>query len=190
VTVSGRSGATTNQKRQFIGQFSDDSGLSYLQNRYYNPNQGQFLTQDPAFWSEKQNLKNPQSFNAYSYAENNPIAFKYAAGKASYYFSNGAGFTGNDTWNKGTYYQNSDRSLLAGNAAYMQALQPASSLSGAAIFTNLVRENGAWDFKAKANPIGGERKYYFFGDQLVDAETFGNIHYGYVGTAGVFHKEL
>jgi RHS repeat-associated protein len=41
------SGTGANEKRQFIGQFSDDSGLSYLQNRYYNPTQGQFISQDP-----------------------------------------------------------------------------------------------------------------------------------------------
>ena len=44
------SSTSTNAKRKFIGQFSDDSGLSYLQSRYYNPNQGQFLSQDPLFW--------------------------------------------------------------------------------------------------------------------------------------------
>src|SRR5882672_9406741 len=33
---------STNEKRKYIGQFSDDSGLSYLNARFYNPNQGQF----------------------------------------------------------------------------------------------------------------------------------------------------
>src|SRR5882762_4858241 len=33
---------STNEKRKYIDQFSDDSGLSYLNARYYNPTQGQF----------------------------------------------------------------------------------------------------------------------------------------------------
>jgi RHS repeat-associated protein len=38
-----------NSQRQFIGQFSDASGLSYLNARYYNPSQGQFISEDPSF---------------------------------------------------------------------------------------------------------------------------------------------
>jgi RHS repeat-associated protein len=35
----------TNEKRQYIGQYSDTStGLSYLNARYYNPQQGQFTS--------------------------------------------------------------------------------------------------------------------------------------------------
>jgi RHS repeat-associated protein len=40
---------STNERRKYIGQFSDDSGLSYLNARYYNPSQGQFLSQGPVF---------------------------------------------------------------------------------------------------------------------------------------------
>lgn len=35
--------------RKFIGQFADESNLSYLDARYYNPSQGQFISQDPIF---------------------------------------------------------------------------------------------------------------------------------------------
>jgi RHS repeat-associated protein len=40
---------STNEKRKWIDQFADDSGLYYLNARFYIPNQGQFLTQDPTF---------------------------------------------------------------------------------------------------------------------------------------------
>jgi RHS repeat-associated protein len=63
---------TTTDARQYIGQFSDASGLSYLNARYYNGVQGQFTSEDPVFWGQ-QNLQDPQSFNAYSYSEGNPI---------------------------------------------------------------------------------------------------------------------
>jgi|SRR5450631_2052955 RHS repeat-associated protein len=64
----------------YIGQFSDASGLSYLNARYYNGAQGQFTTEDPVFWGQ-QNLQDPQSFNAYSYSENNPIMKEDPSGK-------------------------------------------------------------------------------------------------------------
>jgi RHS repeat-associated protein len=58
---------TTTAARQFIGQFSDASGLSYLNARYYNGAQGQFTTQDPVFLGSpsQQNLQDPQSSNSY-----------------------------------------------------------------------------------------------------------------------------
>jgi RHS repeat-associated protein len=64
---------TTTAARQYIGQFSDASGLSYLNARYYNGAQGQFITEDPVFLGGHPNLQDPQSLNAYSYSEDNPI---------------------------------------------------------------------------------------------------------------------
>jgi hypothetical protein len=40
-----------------------------------------------------------------------------------------------------------------------------------------------WDYKSRANASKGDREFYFFGNQLVNADTYGNLHYGYVGTA-------
>jgi RHS repeat-associated protein len=64
--------------RKYIGQFADQSNLDYLQARYYDSSRGQFLTQDPVFVGDPraQNLADPQSLNAYSYAEDNPITKK------------------------------------------------------------------------------------------------------------------
>ena len=75
---------TLTQPNQFIGQdFDPESSLSYLNARYYNSNQGQFVSQDPIFWSNKQNLGNPQTLNSYSYASNNPINFSDPSGLAT-----------------------------------------------------------------------------------------------------------
>jgi RHS repeat-associated protein len=64
--------------RKYIGQFADQSNLDYLQARYYDSSRGQFWTQDPVFVGDPraQNLADPQSLNAYSYAEDNPITKK------------------------------------------------------------------------------------------------------------------
>ena len=68
---------TTTVARQYIGQYSDPSGVDYLQNRYYNSSQAQFLSEDPmflAFGTQSQNgsqanqqnpLSNAQSVNIF-----------------------------------------------------------------------------------------------------------------------------
>jgi RHS repeat-associated protein len=49
--------------------------LSYLNARYYNSAQGQFLSEDPVFLGNpnQQSLQDPQSLNTYSYSDDNPI---------------------------------------------------------------------------------------------------------------------
>jgi RHS repeat-associated protein len=66
---------STNEKRKFIGQFSDDSSLSYLNARYYDNYRGQFISEDPVFLGtpKQQHLQDPQSLDSYSYSEDNPI---------------------------------------------------------------------------------------------------------------------
>lgn len=68
------SGSYTNQK-QYIGQYYDTNTLlNYLNARYYHNINGQFISQDPMFWTLPQELLlDPQQQNSYSYATNNPI---------------------------------------------------------------------------------------------------------------------
>jgi RHS repeat-associated protein len=86
--------SATNEKRKYIGQFTDDSGLSYLNARYYEASRGQFLSEDPVFLAignptEVQQLggqnprvllANPQQVNAYSYSHDNPVNSKDPTG--------------------------------------------------------------------------------------------------------------
>lgn len=68
-------GSTFNEQRKYIGQeFDADTGLNYLDARYYNSTIGRFISQDPMFWAlPKELLADPQQLNSYSYARNNPI---------------------------------------------------------------------------------------------------------------------
>jgi RHS repeat-associated protein len=50
-------------------QWDRQTGLIYLRARYYDPEIGRFLSQDPHPGS----MLNPQSFNRYAYVENDPI---------------------------------------------------------------------------------------------------------------------
>jgi RHS repeat-associated protein len=74
---------TTTAARQYIGQFADATGLSYLNARYYNGTQGQFTTKDPVFLGNpwQQNLQDPQSLNSYSYSDDNPVTKSDPNGK-------------------------------------------------------------------------------------------------------------
>jgi RHS repeat-associated protein len=90
------SGTSTNERRKYIGQFTDDSGLSYLNARYYESARGQFVSQDPTFLAlgnpdqikqfsqqdQQTFLSSPQQLNSYSYAEDNPITHKDPSGNA------------------------------------------------------------------------------------------------------------
>jgi RHS repeat-associated protein len=92
--IASENTGTTTAARQYIGQFSDASGLSYLNARYYNSNQGQFISEDPTFLSignptqlqqlsqqdQKTLLQNPQQLNSYSYSQDNPIVDKDPSG--------------------------------------------------------------------------------------------------------------
>jgi RHS repeat-associated protein len=89
---------STNEKRQFIGQFSDSSGLDYLNARYYDPARGQFLSDDPSFLAvgdpnavkqvtgqdQRTFLSDPQQMNSTSYGRDNPITNKDPNGREAY----------------------------------------------------------------------------------------------------------
>jgi RHS repeat-associated protein len=79
--VSTNSG--TNEARKYINRFADQSGLDYLNARYYDSSRGQFTSQDPVFLGspKDQDLTNPQSLNSYSYANDNPVTNKDPDGK-------------------------------------------------------------------------------------------------------------
>ena len=52
-------------------QYNVVSGLQYLRARWYNPQSGTFNSLDPF----SGNAQNPQSYNKYAYAHNNPIGY-------------------------------------------------------------------------------------------------------------------
>ncbi len=72
----------------YTGHVQDAAtGLTYMQQRYYDPSIGRFLSVDPVTAYEK-----PMSnFNRYAYANNNPYKFTDPDGRESACFSNGVG---------------------------------------------------------------------------------------------------
>ena len=65
-------GDKTGNAHGYTGHQSDkETGLVYMQARYYDPSIGRFLAMDPVGFDES----NPQSFNRYAYANNNPYRY-------------------------------------------------------------------------------------------------------------------
>ena len=81
------------EQRKFIGQEYDaETGLNYLNARYYNANTGRFVSEDPMFWNFDQAwLADPQNQNSYAYARNNPIILSDPSGKSWTTFGQGVG---------------------------------------------------------------------------------------------------
>jgi len=63
---------TDNVRQHFTGYEADgETGLNFAQARYQSPVQGRFTSVDPL--GRSANVLNPQSFNRYSYVENDPL---------------------------------------------------------------------------------------------------------------------
>ncbi|MCC6436482.1 MAG: RHS repeat-associated core domain-containing protein [Acidimicrobiales bacterium] len=62
-------------ERGWIGQTKDNTGLNYLNNRYYNPDLNKFISVDPIL-----DLNNPRTLNPYAYAGNNPTSYSDPTG--------------------------------------------------------------------------------------------------------------
>jgi len=65
-----------NEQRKGISghEYDPTSSLTYMNSRYFNGTNAKFISQDPMFWeTPDEYLQDPQQWNSYSYARNNPI---------------------------------------------------------------------------------------------------------------------
>lgn len=128
----------TTEQRKYIGQeYDPETQLSYLEARYYRADLGRFLSQDAVHLSLgdpnaikaisglelQQLLMDPQSFNSYGYARNNPIGLKDPNGefwgKVTEYLSK-AGYAVSNAFQK-QYQQTSWTSPLTKTGSYLLA---------------------------------------------------------------------
>jgi RHS repeat-associated protein len=73
------------EKRLFTGKERDsETGLDYFGTRYYRADVGRFTTVDPAMTLEE-NLVDPQRWNRYAYARNNPLKYVDPDGRDAIY---------------------------------------------------------------------------------------------------------
>jgi RHS repeat-associated protein len=154
------SATSTNERRKFIGQFSDDSGLSYLNARYYDSGRGQFTSEEPIFLSmgdatqvkqlsqkdQPTYLADPQALNSYSYGRDNPISQKDANGKQAVQV---AGAVVGDFLGVGTQlYRDISTDQTSGVSAYV-----AVGLGGAV--NGAIAASGGYWYGPAAGFVGG-----------------------------------
>jgi len=71
-------------EQSFTGHERDaETGLTYMQGRFYDPSIGRFLSMDPA----PVRAEEPATFNRYAYANNNPLSYIDPDGRDSYLVS-------------------------------------------------------------------------------------------------------
>ena len=81
-TVAQGYGQTDNARQKFTGYERDDeSGLDFAQHRYFSSKHGRFTSVDPL--TPSVNIRNPQTFNRYSYGLNSPYKFTDSLGLQS-----------------------------------------------------------------------------------------------------------
>ncbi|MDQ3753843.1 MAG: RHS repeat-associated core domain-containing protein, partial [Acidobacteriota bacterium] len=82
-TAQGYSG-TDNMRQKFAGTERDtETGLDFMQARYMSSTQGRFTSTDPLYFQFMMAI-DPQRFNLYAYARNNPLKFVDPDGEKIY----------------------------------------------------------------------------------------------------------
>jgi len=167
-------------------EWDETVGVYYMGARYYEPEVKRFLSQDPEFLRVGDDgskntdiLRDPQRMNSYTYVGNNPLAYVDPFGEDYFHFANG------EVVHQGTgeahRYESLDRQILDNNAASVKQTDSSLKNAGRAIkWGNNVRFWGKWDYK---NLDDGRDDGYIFEGQIVTPEEFGNINFGYTGTA-------
>lgn len=131
-------------------------------------------------------LADPQNLNSYSYVNNNPLKYVDPLGLDKYEFNNGSVVETSRGVSDGTeitYREQDDINMINHNAEQAKHM---SSID----FANNVRSGGPWDFKNSEDVVDRGREYYFFDGQLETPESFGNLHFGYTGSAAGFSRSV
>lgn len=144
--------AATANTRWYTGHpHDDDTGLTYMGARYYDPTLGRFMAIDPAPFTED----NPHSFNRYAYANNNPYRYVDPDGRAGLAIMRGvliganAGYTAYDTY---TTYKNE------GLASAAAGLMAGGIFSGTRLIKPIAK------LAEKVAPAVGDKVYRVWGD--------------------------
>jgi len=108
-----------NIRQDYTGyQKDDESGLEFAQARYYNTAHGRFTSTDPLTASA--NVKDPQTFNRYTYALNSPYKFTDPLGLKPKQDK------ARDPWNK-DLADFLDRNMVGASVGYRATYEPANS---------------------------------------------------------------
>ncbi|MCX6718450.1 MAG: FG-GAP-like repeat-containing protein [Candidatus Staskawiczbacteria bacterium] len=112
------------EQRKYIGQeFDADTGLNYLNARYYNSALARFISEDSASRDNPEKfLADPQQLNYYSYSRNNPITLSDPTGQSWKTFVQGSA--------RGVVYAGAVTVLVAGAITALPIEIPAAIATG------------------------------------------------------------
>lgn len=120
----------TQQPFGFTGyQYDDVSGLNYAQARYYDQNQGRFLSEDPV----KGLTTVPKSMNPYSYCLANPISFTDKDGRWPKWLDNTVDWLGDNVFGTNNTIEIS-APKIDGGIVYSETSSSKSEKTGGEIF--------------------------------------------------------
>ena len=177
-------------------QGNGEMGARYLDPKYsrwisvdpalgeYVPGAGKANTKDAGGLPGMGGLFNSVNLNLFHYAGNNPVRYIDPTGRDIVYQDNDGNEVRREPSERNEIHTpKSDLELLNKNAKIMEEHK-----WDIFFFAENVQTNGIWDFKNTENT--NYRSRYWFNNDLISAENFGNVHYGYVGAAGGFGLSL
>jgi RHS repeat-associated protein len=115
-------------QRDFLGAWNTDNTdyLDYMHARYYNPNHGRFLSVDPVRGA----IREPQTWNRYAYATNNPVNSVDPDGRCSFILTDGSPYQDSNVvctevvahWSGDDTRQSADRSDAMARTSFLGSL--------------------------------------------------------------------
>ncbi len=170
--------------------YDHETGLYYLQSRYYDPEIGRFLNAD-AFAATGQGILGN---NMYAYCNNSPVTSFDPTGNVRVSieerFTFGVGFGSSGNGVQGSTSNKKDRvdvteklnKAMIRNSEELYAFADTfGGLAAALYFVDMVKPGGDWDFKSKADWGLVPGKIYVYDGKDFLYDDIGNIHYGFVG---------
>ncbi len=134
-TSSGFQAASDGFNPKFTGQMRDpETGLDYFNLRYYSPEQGRFVSPDPE--NAGADPSEPQSWNGYAYALNNPLLYVDPDGLDSITATGTGTTSGGNNWSFtfGASYGGSFDFFYANPFGNYGQAQPQSNLAFAPLY--------------------------------------------------------
>jgi RHS repeat-associated protein len=179
----------------YAGGYTDQDGLIYLINRYYDPQTGQFTSLDPEV---------DQTLAPYAYTGGNPVSQTDPTGQWTSSCRGGGGPDASPRYNWALWFTCDQIRQAINNSYDFKQIKFFNSIKdswdAASIFGPKVYPGASWDLKIylKDNvngdaidnvaPEHGEANYYarVSRTRQIFLNVWGNIFFGYVGRAGEF----
>jgi RHS repeat-associated protein len=160
--------------------------LLYLRARYYQPEVGRFVTKDP--WAGQ--AGRPRTVNRYAYVESNPINSVDPTGLSAERITGIPEVATYIRWRMQQEVQGLTLKtmwLLNRGSRLVPGVQSTQAKLGAfLVFGWMVHQDGPWDPKPYIRDHGWPRFSHQIGDYWYYYDIWGNIMFGYLGTAAGF----